>query len=410
MEMELFQSYAKLAVHSGMNLQKGQTAVIKADVRAAEFVRMVAQECWLAGAGNVVVCYSDEACTRMRYEHGETERLCRIPNWELDCQMDYPKGEACYLNILSDDPDLLAGLPAEKLGKAITARKKAFKPFSEMINKGENQWCIIALPCEARAAKIFPNLPIEDAMEKLWQAIVTAVRLDTPDPVAAWRQHCDSLERYVKLLNNSKLRCLEFKNSLGTDLNLELAEGALWSGGGITRNDGLSYLPNMPTEEIFSMPHRARVNGKVVASMPLIYQGSVIDGFSITFRDGKVEDYTAEKGLDNLTQLLSVDSGAKRLGEVALVPYSSPIRRSGILFYNTLFDENAACHLALGSSYPDTMEGYAELTPEQREQRGFNDSATHVDFMFGTSDMSVTGITEDGKRIEIFRNGEWALD
>lgn len=405
---KLLKEYAQLTVKSGVNIQKGQIALINTDAHALDIARLVAEECWLAGAQDVILNISDERCTRLRYEHGELEVLGRVPQWMLDRIMDYPQYTACFIHIFGDDPDLLAGLPAEKIGKAIAARQKAMKPYREMMDKGENQWCIIAVPSPAWAAKVFPALPVGEAIDKLWEAIIVALRLDLPDPVGAWEQHRKSLGEHSRFLDNSGIRTLEIKSGIGTDLSVELAEGYRWQGGGDVRADGgIYYFPNMPTEEVFSMPHRDRVNGKVVASMPLSYQGNMIEGFSMTFKDGVVVDYTADKGYDTLTQMLSVDEGARRLGEVALVPYSSPIRRSGILFYNTLFDENASCHLAIGSAYADTMKGFFDLDKEERVRRGWNESATHVDFMFGTADLSIVGITDDGKRIAIFESGEW---
>ena len=235
------------------------------------------------------------------------------------------------------------------------------------------------------------------------------MRLNTDNPAEAWQKHTDEIERNCKILNESGIVRLDFKNSIGTDLEVELAEGNIWCGGSSKTVFNHTFEANMPTEEVFTMPHKTKVNGRVVSSMPLVYMGNTIDKFSFTFKDGVVVDYTAEVGKETLDQMLSIDEGCKRLGEVALVPYSSPIRESGILFLNTLFDENAACHLALGSAYCDNMKDFLELTKEEREARGYNESISHVDFMFGTQDLSVVGTTKDGKQINVFKGGEWSL-
>lgn len=405
---ELIDRLAKLTVQVGANVQKGQTAIIYAPLECAQVVRRVAQQCWLAGAAEVHTFYEDEVCDRLRYQHGTLENLTRVPQWLMDRRMDYPKGEACYIYIEGEDPDAFAGLDGNKVGKALNARKTAMKPFHDLMDRNENQWTIVPAATEAWAKKLFPQLPIEEAVEKLWEAIAITVRLDTPDPVAAWTQHSKAMAEHAAFLNGSGVTTLEFKSGLGTDLVLRLAEGCIWCGGASKTDVGTAYQANMPTEEVFTMPHRCGVNGKVVSALPLIYQGMTIENFTFTFRDGLVVDYTAEKGLDTLTQMLEADPGSRRLGEVALVPYSSPIRRSGILFMSTLFDENASCHLALGSAYPDTMEGWATLSKEEREARGYNESITHTDFMFGTADLSVVGVKSDGSRIVIFKDGEWA--
>ncbi|MEG1206161.1 MAG: aminopeptidase, partial [Angelakisella sp.] len=404
---ELLNRLATLTVKVGANLQKGQTAIIYGQVELAEVVRLIAEQCWLAGAAEVHIFYEDEICDRLRYTHGEVDRLTKIPQWVVDRRMNYPKGEACYIYLEGDNPDIFAGLDSNKIGAAAKAKMLAMKPFHDLIDKGENQWTIVPAATKDWATKLFPGLEPTEAVDKLWEAIALTVRLDTPDPVAAWTQHSKSIADHSHFLNNSGINLLKFKNSLGTDLTVELAEGYIWCGGSSKTVTGVAFQANMPTEEVFSMPHKDKVNGKVVSSLPLIYQGMTIDNFTLTFKDGLVVDYTAETGLDALTQMLDADSGSRRLGEVALVPYSSPIRKSGILFYSTLFDENASCHLALGSAYVDTMKDGLSLSDEERAKRGFNDSISHVDFMFGTSDLSVVGVRPDGSTITIFENGEW---
>lgn len=408
MEREkLLERLASLTVKVGANVQKGQTAIIYAQVECADIVRRIAEQCWLAGAAEVFTFYDDEVCDRLRYQHGALENLLKVPQWLVDRRMNYPKGEACYIYIEGDDPDAFAGLDTNKIGKAENAKKVAMKPFHDVLDRNENQWTIVPCATAAWAKKLFPAETTEKAIAKLWDAIAITMRLDTPDPVAAWAEHSRDTAAHSAFLNGSGIKSLEFKSGLGTDLSVELAEGYIWCGGASETVTGTQFQANMPTEEVFSMPHKNKVNGKVVSSLPLIYQGTTIENFTFTFRDGLVTDYTAEKGLDTLTNMLDVEGG-RRLGEVALVPYSSPIRRSGVLFMSTLFDENASCHLALGSAYTDNMRDCLTLTKEQRAERGFNESISHVDFMFGTADLSVVGIKPDGSRITIFANGEWA--
>lgn len=406
---EMLQKYAKLVATTGINVQKGQTVVLRSSVENAEFARLVTEECWLAGAGNVVTLYSDIQCDRLKYQHGDQERISKVLPWQLDQLIDYPNGEACYISIVGDDPDALKGLDPTKIGTVMNARMHAMVPYREMMQKNENQWCIVAASTAAWATKIFTDIDSEKAVEKLWQAIFTCMRLDQPDPVKAWQVHSDNLEKYSNFLNNSGIEYLHFKNSIGTDLTIKLVKNYVWCGGASKRHDNTAYQANMPTEEVFTMPDNKNINGTVVSSLPLNYQGNMIEDFSFTFKDGVVINHTAKKGLEALTLMLDADPASKSLGEVALVPFSSPIRQSGVLFLNTLFDENASCHLALGNAYPENCSDWAELTEEQRQQRGINKSVIHVDFMFGTADMSVVGTKKDGSTINVFTNGEWSI-
>ncbi len=405
----MLEKYARLVANVGINVQKGQTVVLNTSTEQMELARLITKECWLAGAGNVFTLINDDACDRMKYEYGETESISKVHNWQVEQRTAYPAGEACFIRIDGDDPDLFAGIDGNKIGTVLNARKHAFAPYYEMINKKENQWCIVAAATPAWAKKIFPDKTEQDAVDALWDAIFTCMRLYDNDPVEAWDIHSKNLFDNCEFMNNSGVVSLHFSNSLGTDIEIGLADGNIWDGGCGYLVNGVSYQANMPTEEVFSMPHRDKVNGKVVSALPLSYQGTLIENFSFTFKDGEVVDYTAEKGKDALDMMLAADPGCKRLGEVALVPYSSPIRESGILFFNTLFDENASCHLALGSAYPDTMKDWAELSPEERTKRGYNKSVSHVDFMFGTADLLVVGTRADGSKVDIFRNGEWAV-
>ena len=406
---EMLSKYAKLVANTGINVQKGQTAIIRVSVESIEFARMVAKECWIAGAGNVVVQYGDSMCDRLKYEYGEVETISKVPQWQIEQQIDYPAGEACYISIVGDGPDVFKGLDGQKVGTVLNARKHALAPFHDLLQKNENQWCVVAAPSTAWATKLFPDKTEEDAVDALWDAIFICMRLYDENPVQAWKKHSQTLENNSVFLNESGITSLTFKNNLGTNLVVELAEDFIWCGGDSKTISDVVFQANMPTEEVFSMPHRDKVNGTVVSSLPLNYQGSLIENFTFTFKNGEVVAYTAESGLDTLEMMLNADPGCKRLGEVALVPYSSPIRQTGVLFLNTLFDENASCHLALGSAYPDNMKNWAELSPEERTTKGYNKSVSHVDFMFGSADMSVVGTRADGSTIDIFVNGEWAI-
>lgn len=406
-DLKLQRKYAQLAVRVGANVKPGQIIVLQTSIESAEFARMVMEEGYAAGATDVILLYSDMEARRIRMEHTELERLTDIPRWRTEPSVLYGEQGACFIHIVGEDPDAFAGLDQNKVGQVVNAEKIARRPFYELIDREENQWTVVAAPTSKWAQKMFPNVGADEAVEKLWDAIFTAMRLYTPDPVAAWKEHCTNLQNHCKRLNTSGIRTLHMQNSLGTNLTLELAEDNLWMGGIDTLVDGWVFQANMPTEEVYTMPHKDRVNGRVVSSMPLNYQGTLIDGFSFTFRDGVVVEYDAKTGKEALDLMLSADEGCKRLGEVALVPYDSPIRATGLLFYETLFDENAACHLALGSAYPSNMKNSQELTREQRAAKGCNESASHVDFMFGTADLSITGILADGTQVPVFVNGGW---
>ena len=406
---QIQEEYARLVVRVGANLQPGQVAVVSAPVERADFAALVSEECWKAGAEDVLVLYRDEVLRRLRYQFGASEVLEQVPSWELEQRIAYPKGKACYITIEGEDPDALRGLDSIKVGKAVNARNRGMQPFYDLLDREENQWTIAAAATSSWAAKVFPQLAGEMAVNRLWDEIFQVMRLDHPAPVEAWQEHSKMLRRYCRLLNNGDIVQLHFRSGLGTDLTVPLAEGAIWCGGCDHTADGIAFQANMPTEEVFTMPHRNKVSGRVVSSMPLSYQGNLIRNFSFTFLDGAVVEYSAEEGREALETLLGADEGSRYLGEVALVPYTSPVRRSGLLFYHTLLDENASCHLALGSAYPSNMKGCLEMDRQQRADRGFNESVSHVDFMFGTQDLQVVAQRADGSQLTLFENGIWAV-
>lgn len=406
MKLEIQQKYAELVVCAGVNVQKGQEVVILADVQSAEFVRLLVQKAYDVGAANVFVNWGDEAITKMTYLHADDEQFRTVKPWRVQFYKDYDELNACYINVISPDPDLLASVKPERIKDAMMAAGKALTEHREMTMGNHVRWTIAGVPSVAWATKLFPGLQEEAAVDALWEKIIEASRVDSA-PLEAWKKHDDEFKKRVDFLNEASFRSLHFKNSLGTDLHMELPKGHYWKGGSAPAKDGVDFFPNIPTEEVFSLPNCHTVNGRVVASMPLTYQGVTIEGFELSFKDGLVVGFKAEKNEETLANIMSLDEGAKRVGEVALVPHTSPISKMNMLFNNTLFDENASCHLALGKAYP-MVHGYEEMSSEEAAKLGINDSLTHVDFMFGTEDLSITGTTQDGVQVPVFINGVWA--
>lgn len=402
----ILRKYAKLAVRMGVNVQKGQLLIIGADVRDHEFVNLCVEEAYKAGAGQVSVNWGSEHDTKWTYEYMTKEALSEIPQWQYDKREYEQKKGCCSLYIESNTPGLLKDIDSEKILARQIAASKKFKPLEDY----ESQWSIVALPSAGWAKKVFPDMDEASAIKALWDAILMSVRIsEDNDPVAEWEQHNAEILRHSKQLNEYNFKSLHFTNSLGTNLTIELVENHIWAGGCETLKNGAVFNPNMPTEENFCMPYKYGVNGKVVATKPLSYQGKLINGFWMTFKDGKVVEYGAEKEEEALKNLVEFDEGSSYLGEVALISYDSPINNTGILFYNTLFDENASCHLALGKAYNINVAGGTDMNEEQLLAAGANRSMTHVDFMFGSRDMQIDGIQKDGTVIPVFRNGNFAF-
>ena len=406
----VLRKYAKLAVVMGVNVQKGQPLVISSDVRNHEFVNYCVEEGYKAGASQVVVEWSSEHNTKWSYEYMSTEDLCDIPQWQFDKRKYAQDKGACFLSIASGTPGLLKDIDPAKINAAQMAGSKKFMPLYAYTMANQGQWSIVALPSVGWAKKVFPDKTDDEAVKALWDAILLSVRVNEDnDPVAEWNKHNEEILTHSKQLNDYNFKSLHFKNSLGTDLTVELVENHIWAGGCEEAGNGAIFNPNMPTEENFSMPYKYGVNGTVVATKPLNYQGKLIDNFSLTFKDGKVVEFTAEKEYEALKNLVEFDEGSAYLGEVALISYDSPINETGILFYNTLFDENASCHLALGRAYPMNVKGGTTMSQEELTAAGANSSMTHVDFMFGSRDMHVDGITHDGEVVAVFRDGNFVL-
>ena len=410
MEERILRKYAALAVRSGVNVQKGQPLVVKASVRDAAFVEMCVLEAYQAGASDVSVQWSDEILRHMDFEYQSLETLTDIPDWlEERVKREHDRG-VCYLYIDSDTPGFMSDIDPEKLQKSQLARMSRMEPYAAYTMNNIGQWCIVALPNPRWACKVFPGKTEPEAMDALWKAILSSVRVrEDNDPVLEWQKHDQELEEHCRILNGYAFQALHFENSRGTDLTVSLAEGHIWAGGGCTTPSGVFFNPNMPTEECFCMPDRCHVEGIVHATMPLAYQGKLIENFWLRFEGGQVVDFGAESGEDTLKGLLDTDEGARRLGEVALISYHSPISDLNLLFFNTLFDENASCHLALGRSYPENISGGLDMSREELLEHGGNYSLEHVDFMFGSSDMSVTGIQKDGTEVPVFRQGDFVF-
>ena len=398
---------AEVAVRTGVNLQPGQDLVITAPMAALELVQRIAVHAYKAGAGLVTPFFNDDAITLARYENAPDESFDKAPGWLFEGMAQAYKNGAARMAITGDDPMLLAEQDPEKVARVSKATSIAAKPAMEPIVGFEVNWNIVAYPGAAWASRVFPDLPVEEAQGKLMDAIYDASRLDGDDPVANWAKHTSTLKERVNWLNEMNFDALHYTGP-GTDLRLGLAEGHIWKGGASPALNGVTCQPNIPTEEVFTCPHAYKVEGTVAATKPLAHQGSVIENIAVRFEAGKIVEATATKGEDVLQALLKTDDGASRIGEVALVPHSSPISQSGTLFYNTLFDENASCHIALGQCYADTIKGGSELKPEELQQLGGNQSLIHVDWMMGSDAVDIDGIKKDGTIVPVMRAGEWA--
>ena len=401
--------YASLAVNIGVNIQKDNILVISSPIETAEFARLITEEAYKSGAKDVIVHYGDQKLTKIKLENSSLETISNIPEWQAESYNYYARQEACFISISASDPDGLKGVPVEKIGASQKARTSALKEYFDNSMSNKCRWCVLSVPTLSWAKKVFPKVSDDEAMESLWDVIFKTVRVDTETPVNAWKKHNAYLEEKIKFMNNNNFKSVHLKSANGTDLNIELPEGHIWAGGSEGDVNGIPFNANIPTEEVFTLPKKTGVNGIVYSSKPLSYGGNLIDNFSITFKDGKAIDFTAETGYDVLKQMLESDEGAKYLGEVAFVPYNSPISNSKLIFFNTLFDENAACHLAFGRAYESCVKDADKYSEEELEKIGVNNSVIHVDFMIGTSDLEITGINKNGEAIQIFSNGNWAF-
>lgn len=401
--------YAELVIKQGVNLQKGEPAVVSAPIEAADFVREIVKQAYENGAPNVTVMWRDDQVGKLRYTYESEEQLTNIPQWQIDSRNHIVDTHAVYINIISEHPDLLKDIEPNKIALTARATNKAMHRFRESTGCNNTRWVIVAYPNVDWAKKMFPELSDKAALEKMWKYLHKTMRLDKSDSLCAWQKHAAKLAKRSKFLNKAKIVSFHYENSIGTDFTIGMPKGYIFTGAVEKGGGGVDFTANMPTEEVFSSPDRMTANGTLVASKPLVRAGGIMENFSITFKDGRVVDYKAEKGYETLKGIIESDEGSHYLGEIALVGYNSPIQNLKTLFYNTLFDENASCHFAVGRAFPSCIKGGENMSKEQQLKAGLNDSIEHVDFMVGTPDLKITATTESGEKIVIFKDGDWAI-
>lgn len=408
MKKTVMQKYARLIVRKGINVRKGQEVIVSASLDQPEFVKMVVEECYRAGASKVTVEWSYQPITKLNYRYRSLKTLSTIEKWELEKIEHRCNALPATIYIESDDPDGLKGIDQTKVSKASQTRYPIIKPYIDRMDN-KYQWCIAAVPGEAWAKKVFPGERTSKAVEKLWNAILYTSRADGDDPVKAWEEHNADLKTRFEYLNSLGIESLHYTASNGTDFTVGLIPDALFMGGSEFTLGGTEFNPNIPSEEVFTSPMKGKAEGVVHATRPLSYRGELIENFSVRFEGGKAVEVHAEKGEELLKQMISMDENAAYLGECALVPFDSPIRNSEITFFNTLFDENACCHLAFGRGFENCIKDFDKYTLEECRQKGINDSSIHVDFMIGSNDLNITAHTRDGKDVAIFKDGNWAF-
>ena len=407
MKKTVLREYARLIVRCGVNVQKGQDVNIYADLDQPEFVKMVTEEAYKAKAREVIVFWNYQPLQKIHTRYQSVKTMGTVTEWQKARQQHFCDTLPCRIHLVSEDPDGLKGVNMEKMAKARQMSYPIIKPYADE-REGKQQWCIAAVPGAAWAKKVFPGLPKGKAMEKLWEAILNASRMNG-DPIKAWEQHNADLKARCDYLNSLGIRSLHYTADNGTDLTVGMIPEAIFCGGGEVSKQGIFFNPNIPTEECFISPMKGQAEGIVYSTKPLSYQGQLIDNFFIRFENGKAVESGAEKGAELLNTMLSMDEGAAYLGECALVPQKSPICESGLLFYNTLFDENAACHLAMGMGFADTIRDHHSKTLEECRALGINDSMIHEDFMIGCDSMNIDAICADGSVVPVFRSGNWAF-
>ncbi|WP_138420249.1 aminopeptidase [Aquibacillus sediminis] len=408
-KQQLLEKYAELAIKTGVHLQKGQGLIINAPIEAAEFVRIVAKQAYAAGAKNVHIEWNDDELTYLKMKHAPMEVLENFPQWRVDALEGMAKDGYSVLSIFGENPDLMKDIDSDRIAAVTGASGQALSTYRDYVMNDKVSWCVIGYPIAAWAEKVYPEKATQEAIDALWDQLFSIVRVDQPNPVEAWQKHNETLRQAREYLNQKQYKQLHYKAE-GTDLTIDLPENHIWHGGSAKTEAGVTFNPNLPTEEVFTMPHKYGVNGTVASTLPLSYGGNLIENFTLTFEDGKVTDFTAETGEQALQTLLDADEdGARRLGEVALVPHDSPISNANIIFYNTLFDENASCHLALGKAYPTNIKNGPSMDKQAMDQHGVNDSIVHEDFMIGSAKLNIDGVTKDGKKEAIFRGGNWTI-
>lgn len=406
---DYIEKYVELILKVGLKIKNGDKLVVRCPIEARDFAVECTRKAYELGAGEVVVDYRDQLISRLKYENESLDVLTDIPKHKVDKENYYMEKKAKYLSVTGSDPDAFKGVDAEKLFKSNLANSKALRDFSAKMMANYVSWIVVGASIPSWATKVFPDLEEGEAVRRLWFEIFNSVRLFEEDPIKALENHVDNLNRYSKFLNEAKFEKLIYKSQKGTDLEVGLPKGYIFAGAGDVNSDGEEFIANMPSEEVFSAPRLDGVNGKVYSTLPLNYNGNLIEDFYLVFEDGEVVDYDAKAGKEYLKNILDTDEGAKRLGEVALVSYNTPISMRKVLFYNTLYDENASCHFALGKSYPTCLEGGEKLSIEELKERGMNDSLTHVDFMVGDETTEIIGVKENGEEVQIFKEGNFVI-
>ncbi|MDU5471358.1 MAG: aminopeptidase [Peptoniphilus harei] len=406
---DYIEKYAELILKIGLKIKDGDKLVVRCPIEARDFAIKCTKKAYELGAGEVVVDYRDQVISRLKYENENIDVLTDIPKHNVDKENYYMEKKAKYLSVTGSDPDAFKGVDSDKLFQSNLANSKALRDFSAKMMANYVSWIVVGASIPSWATKVFPDLEEDEAVKRLWFEIFNSVRLFEDDPEKALENHVDNLNRYSKFLNDAKFEKLIYKSERGTDLEVGLPKGYIFAGAGDINSDGEQFIANMPSEEVFSAPRLDGVNGKVYSTMPLNYNGNLIEDFYLVFKDGLVVDYDAKAGKEYLKNILETDEGAKRLGEVALVSYNTPISMRKVLFYNTLYDENASCHFALGKSYPTCLEGGEKLSIEELKERGMNDSLTHVDFMVGDETTEIIGVKENGEQVQIFKEGNFVI-
>ena len=402
--------YATLLVRKGVSLREGQELVLQAPVERADFARRVVEAAYRAGAGHVTVIWADDVVSRLTYENCPLSFFEHTPSWQVEQLNSLAEDGAAFLFLEGSDPSALKGIDPAKPAAAAKARNTECRSFRDGMDFGRNAWCIAGVPVEAWAREVFPDASPSEAVYRLWRLILEVSRADGEDPESAWETHNASFEKTKRFLNSHRFDALRYESANGTDLTVGLTDGHIWGGGAGRTQSGVTFFPNIPTEEVFTAPDRMRAEGIVHSALPLVRAGQIVRNFWLRFEGGRVVDYGAEQGKEVIRHILETDEGARRLGEVALVSKNTPIRQSDTLFYDTLYDENASCHLALGMGFPECIAGGEGLGKEGLLEHGVNQSSTHVDFMIGTDDMNIYGVAADGAETPVFVNGQWAWE
>ncbi|GAA0372529.1 aminopeptidase [Bacillus horti] len=404
---EQLKKYAELAVRVGVNVQKNQLVIIHSDIENVTFARLIQTAAYNAGASNVVMDWTDEQSTKEFYLHAADDAIDHFPDWQAARFKEWDDAGAAYIRIISENLDVFKEVSPERMSRFQKASRTKLKAYYAKTRSHEVRWCLLAVPSFAWASKVFLHLSTEDALQSLWQLILQGARADGKNPIKDWENHDRAFESRKKILNDSQFEALHFTNSRGTDLLVGMPKNHLYIGGGVIDKKGIPFFPNIPTEEIFSAPHKNKVNGKLVATKPLIYGGSVIDDFYLTFKDGRITDYYAATGQEALQSLIETDEGSNYLGEIALVSNNSPLSQADTLFYNTLFDENTACHIGIGNASPSNLQNGSNLSEEELKEAGLNTSLLLVNVTFGTKDMKVVGIKEDRTEVLLMKDGDF---